>query len=135
MYAHVLVPIAIEHDASVDDALAVARLLADDGGQITVLNVVEAIPAFVANELPVGQIEKTAQEVLELLRKEVGDAKDVNPVVVHGHAGRTIVEFAEQNGADCIVIASHRPGLADFFLGSTAARVVRHASCAVHVVR
>ena len=34
-----------------------------------------------------------------------------------------------------IVIASHDPGLADYLLGSTAGRVVRHAHCSVLVVR
>jgi nucleotide-binding universal stress UspA family protein len=33
------------------------------------------------------------------------------------------------------VIASHRPGMADLLIGSTAAQVVRHAPCAVHVLR
>lgn len=135
MYAHVLVPIAIEHNAATETALKAARLLADEGATITALNVVEAIPSYVANELPAGQAEKTAQQVLELLEQEIGNMSDITPVVVQGHAGRTIVEFAQQNGIDCIVIASHRPGLADYFLGSTAARVVRHATCSVHVVR
>jgi nucleotide-binding universal stress UspA family protein len=47
----------------------------------------------------------------------------------------TILETAKEIGADLIVIASHRPGLQDYFLGSTAARVVRHAECAVLVDR
>ncbi|WP_170501927.1 universal stress protein, partial [Ruegeria atlantica] len=38
-------------------------------------------------------------------------------------------------GIDCIVLASHKPGMKDFFLGSTAALVVRHARCSVHVLR
>ena len=56
-------------------------------------------------------------------------------VVVYGHAGTSILEYAEEHGCDCIVIASHRPGLGDYLLGSTAARVVRHAACSVHVMR
>ena len=70
----------------------------------------------------------------EALGKEVG-ADDVNIEVVVGHPGRTITDYADENGIDCIVIASHQPGLQDYFLGSTAARVVRHAHCAVHVLR
>ena len=38
-------------------------------------------------------------------------------------------------GAAMIVIASHDPGLADYLLGSVAARVVRHAHCSVLVTR
>ncbi|WP_245271088.1 universal stress protein [Hoeflea phototrophica] len=51
------------------------------------------------------------------------------------HPGSTIVEYAAAHEIDCIIIASHRPGLQDCFLGSTASRVVRHAKCAVHVIR
>ena len=135
MYKNVLVPIAIDHEAATEQALSVARLLVDEGGSITALNVVEPIPGFIANELPQGQLEKTAEEVRHLLTREIGNVQGVSPVIMHGHPGRSIVEFAERNGMDCIVIASHKPGLADYFLGSTAARVVRHAPCAVHVVR
>ena len=46
-----------------------------------------------------------------------------------------ILEYAKKIEADLIVIASHRPDLLDYFLGSTAARVVRHAECAVLVDR
>jgi len=59
----------------------------------------------------------------------------VEPVTLVGHAGRTIVDYATETGIDCIVIGSHKPGLNDYFLGSTSARVVRHAPCAVHVLR
>jgi nucleotide-binding universal stress UspA family protein len=52
-----------------------------------------------------------------------------------GHPSRTILEVAEEKAADLIIIASHQPGLQDYFLGSTAAKVVRHAKCSVLVVR
>jgi universal stress protein F len=55
--------------------------------------------------------------------------------IISGHAGRVIVDYASTNEIDCIIVASHRPGIGDFFLGSTAARVVRHANCSVHVIR
>jgi len=42
---------------------------------------------------------------------------------------------AQEKGVDLIIIASHRPGLQDYFLGSTAAKVVRHAKCSVLVIR
>lgn len=56
-------------------------------------------------------------------------------VVVEGHSGRTILDYAEETGSDLIVIASHRPGMGDMLMGSTATQVVRHAKCAVHVLR
>ena len=33
------------------------------------------------------------------------------------------------------MIASHKPGFSDYFIGSTAARIVRHAQCSVLVTR
>ena len=97
------------------------------------MTVLEGIPAYVSVELPEGQIEENRKRTLSALHEEVGDG--IQCAVVTGHPGRTIVDYADEKGIDCIVIASHQPGLQDYFLGSTAARVVRHAHCAVHVVR
>jgi len=135
MYKHVLVPIALDHGEGTQAALAVARHLLDEGGDITALTVLEPVPMFIANELPAGQVERTRVDVLAALRDELRGATDIKPVVISGSPGRAIVDFATENGTDCIVVASHKPGLADYFLGSTAARVVRHAPCAVHVLR
>jgi nucleotide-binding universal stress UspA family protein len=52
-----------------------------------------------------------------------------------GHTYKVILDVADEKEVDLIVIASHRPGFQDYYLGSTAAKVVRHANCSVHVVR
>lgn len=133
MYRNILVPVAGDHGGTTREALAAARILADEGGKITALTVVEAIPGYVAAELPGGILDKSKEAALESLRGLVGG--DIEAVVLTGHAARTINDYAADNGVDCIVIASHRPGLVDYFLGSTASHVVRHAPCSVHVVR
>jgi len=135
MYKNILVPIASDHDPSSPKAIAAARLLADGDARITVLTVMEAVPEYVAQQLPQGQLAHNAIEIAKGLRAELEGQDDIVVEVVEGHSGRTILEWAEEHGVDCIVMASHRPGLSDYFLGSTAARVVRHATCAVHVMR
>jgi len=135
MYKNILVPMAIDHGARTEQALEVAHALAGKAGKITAFHVVEQMPPYVAQYLPEGQMDKNISDAETSLRADIGGVKDVKVVVVAGHAGTTITEYAEEMGVDLIVIASHRPGLQDFFLGSTAARVVRHATCAVHVVR
>lgn len=135
MYKNILVPMAIDHSAHTEQALAVARALLGTGGKITAFNVVEQVPSYVVQYLPTGQMEKNVLDAETSLRADIGGVKDVDVVVVAGHAGTTITEYAAEMEVDLIVIASHRPGLQDYFLGSTAARVVRHADCAVHVVR
>jgi len=135
MYKNILVPIALDHGPKSGEALAVARELLAEGGKITALTVMEAIPPYVSQYLPAEQEARAREETHSALLAELGGAGDVKVDVVTGHAGRTILDYAEEHGMDLIVIASHRPGLQDYFLGSTAARVVRHAPCAVHVVR
>lgn len=134
MYKNVLVPIAVDHSPNTENQLKLARLLAGTDGKVTVLTVMEAVPSFIMSELPEGQLERNKQEMRAVL-KELVHGGDVEIDVVMGHAGRTINEYADTHGIDCILIASHQPGLQDYFLGSTAARVVRHAHCAVHVLR
>ncbi|MDP2083649.1 MAG: universal stress protein, partial [Gemmobacter sp.] len=105
------------------------------GGKITVLTVIEAIPSYVAQYLPQDQQDRNRTDMETALAAEFAGQADVAVKVKIGHAAQTILDVAEDNKHDCVVIASHRPGLQDYFLGSTAARVVRHAQCGVHVLR
>ncbi len=135
MYKNILVPIALEHERDTGAAMDVAHRLLAEGGQITALHVMEALPGYTTQYLPANYADTRHDEMLAALKAELGGVKDVKPAVVTGHAGTTIVEYAADHDIDCIVVASHRPGLQDYLLGSTAARVVRHAGCAVHVIR
>ncbi len=135
MYSNILVPVAFDHDRNADESLSIARALAADGATITALHLMEDVPAYVAQYLPEGQLEKNREELEKRLAQATSGADGVKAVVISGHPGHSIVEYARDNKVDCIVIASHRPGIQDWLLGSTAARVVRHASCSVHVCR
>lgn len=135
MYANILVPLAPDHGAVIAGAMRAARALLVPGGKITVLTVVEAIPSYVAQYLPQDQQDRNCAEVGARLTEEFSGQDDVTVLVCVGHPAQTILDLAEDARHDCVVIASHRPGLQDYFLGSTAARVVRHAQCGVHVLR
>ena len=52
-----------------------------------------------------------------------------------GDVYQEILAHANKIGADLIIVASHKPNVSDYLLGTTAARVVRHAACSVFVVR
>ncbi|MBW4707220.1 universal stress protein [Roseobacter sp. YSTF-M11] len=136
MYKNILVPIVFDHEDRGTKALAVAQQLLDTDGNITLLHVMEDIPAYAAAYLPNDVMEKnrsTAVEKLGAMTK--ADETRISAVVIGGHAYSSILEHAQKNDVDCIVIASHKPGFEDYFLGSTAARVVRHAKCCVHILR
>lgn len=136
MYRNLLVPVAF-HSESDDGgpALATARRLCADGGRITILHVMEEMPHRLANYLPdhyVTDLRNSVQDALDRLARPLPGAQTA---IVEGKAAPAILDYAQDHHIDCIVIASHRPGLQDWLLGSTAARVVRHARCAVHVLR
>lgn len=135
MYTNILVPISFDEGRNSKQSIEIAKLLESKGGKVTLLHVMEEVPGYAATYMPEGYIEnsqKGLQEELEVIAADIpgGQAK-----VISGHSATTILEFAESNGHDLIVIASHRPGMQDYFLGSTAHHVVRHAKCAVHVIR
>lgn len=135
MYGNILIPVALDHETMVVRKLAVARHLLSPGGRITLLTVLEKIPGFVAEFVDLKPENHLSAKVADRLRDAAGDDPDVRCEVVSGKAGVEIARYAEANGADLIIVGSHAPGAEDYFLGSTAARVVRRAGCSVFVVR
>ncbi len=136
MYNSILVPIALDHTGRSGPAIKAAKTLIEPGGTVTLLHVIEHIPAYASNYIPESVFEQNRKEAetrLHQMAKEIGEQTRI--AVVEGTSSHTILEMAEDDDVDCIVIASHRPGLQDYFLGSTAARVVRHAKCNVHILR
>jgi len=135
MYKNILVPVVLGEGHDNQISIDAARQLADDNAQVTVLHVREPIPAFVAAEIPDDLLAATQREFQNDLQRVADAYSGAKPVLVSGNAGRSIVEYAEEHDVDCIIIASHKPGLQNLLLGSTANRVVHHAKCSVHVIR
>ncbi|MCL3880957.1 universal stress protein [Marivita sp. GX14005] len=137
MYDTILVPVALDNEnGRIGHAISVARRLASDGASITLLHVVEAVPTYAMSYISADVMSETREEIeIEMNRLAASAGAGVSGKVVDGHSGRSILDHAEQTGADLIVIASHRPDMQTLLLGSTATQVVRHAKCAVHVLR
>lgn len=135
MYKNILVPVSFGEERDGKGALEVARVLADEGADLTLLHVMEQIPAHAQTYLPAGYLAERRTAVEEQLNAMAASIPGASGVVVSGHASRAILDYADSHQVDCIVVASHRPGMQDLLLGSTAAKVVRHARCAVHVLR
>jgi nucleotide-binding universal stress UspA family protein len=136
MYRNILVPVAF-HGESDDGgpALAAARKLCSEGGRITILHVMEELPLHLINYLPDHYRADLQAGVREELARVAHPIAGAETALVEGKPAPAILDYAREHHADCIVIASHRPGMQDWLLGSTAARVVRHARCSVHVLR
>lgn len=90
-------------------------------------------------EVHMGYIEKARtedQQKLEAARQRVEQAGvAASALAEYGSPAQRIVETAQKEGADLIVMGTHgRTGLRQMLIGSVAERVVRHATCPVLVV-
>lgn len=84
------------------------------------------------------KVKETAHHhLIEVTESVVGAEanKNVRHIVSVGNAYEEILRTAEKAGSDLIVIGAHKPDFRDFLLGPNAARVVRHSTCSVYVVR
>ncbi|MES2184678.1 MAG: universal stress protein [Pseudomonadota bacterium] len=144
MFSHILVAV----DGS-DTALAAIRraaaLAKAFGGRVSAVYVIDPYPfTGVGTDLAFGQ-EQYLQAATSEANAALDAAKaggreqgiDVNTLVVEGHSvHRGIVETAENEAADLVVMGSHgRSGLEKLVLGSVTQRVLHDARIPVLVVR
>ena len=136
MYKSILVPIDVSHEGTGARIIKKAKALADEGAKMTLLHVMDDIPSYMKVYIPAGKPESKLLEIkgeLSTMAKRIGI--DAEIVVRFGKPSPVIMDEAESIGADLIILASHKPGLQDYFIGSTASRVVRHAKCSVLIDR
>lgn len=121
---------------------AAHRMAALDDAQLDVITVVPDFGASLVGayfqEHDVQTAKDGAAKLLsDTVAKVLGDAvnEKVRHVVGLGNAYEEVLKTAELCNADLIVIGARRPDLKDYLLGPNAARVVRHSTCSVYVVR
>jgi len=144
-FTRILVP--TDFSIQSESALAYARELAERfGASIHLLHVLEdpyatsAYATEVYGYLPPGLKEtwqKNAEEKLDTLLPAADRIRlGVTSAVIFGRPAAAIVEYAEEEKADLIVMGTHgRGGVTHLLLGSVAERVVRAAPCPVLTVR
>lgn len=135
MYHNILVPISFDADRDTSAPLKLAQTLSTPDAQITLLHVIEHVPSYAISYISADYMAEARLAIQAELQELAAQVPNGKAVVIEGHSGRSILDWADTNKPDLIIIASHRPGMQDLLLGSTAAQVVRHAHCAVHVVR
>ncbi len=140
MITKILVPIDLQHTENHGEVLRVASMIANgDGARVVLMTVVEPTPVEVSQYLP-KRFEKqltqsTATELEKLAESMDVTGGAVQVTVRFGSVYKEILSYAETIAADLIVMGSHEPSVGDYLLGSNASRVVRHATCSVHIVR
>ena len=136
MYRKIIVPVDMGQLEKGEKILKKAMALLDEGGEILLVNVTENLPGYLTIEVPADFIDKNvadATERLDALNAACG--ANARVLVKIGAPANEVLSMADEFAADLILIASHRPNLSNYLLGSTADRVVRHAKCSVLIDR
>jgi nucleotide-binding universal stress UspA family protein len=121
-------------------ALELARA---GGGKVVLFSVVDDSfpnPDIMSFQLPWADYHRHLRDEavrrLEELRRLSGGGEAVEVCVVRGHPARAIVEFADTEKCDLVVMATHgASGLHHALVGSVTRKVIHHAGCPVLIVR
>ena len=149
MAMKILVPIDLADLPTMEKVLAAALQQTEAaGGELTVMTVVPDMITGIDYRYAIrgetgGSEDYDMREIVaEALKRlnEVVEAKtppgmQVETIARHGSVYEQVLNVAEEISADQIIIGAHRPQVSDFLLGPNAARIVRHASCSVNVIR
>lgn len=140
-WRRILVPLdfSLASLRALHEAVALAKEI---GAQILLLHVVEPNPFPTGMDggvltMPDNVVASHAKDHLPRVAKRfVPKSIRISSLVSHGRAASVIVDVAEKNNVDLIVLSTHgHTGLERLLMGSTAEQVVRHTKCPVFVVR
>ena len=94
---------------------------------------------YISNDIFEEAEERVIVEIKDFFNKIAEELKadgvSTSQVIVKGYAANEILEYAEKNNVDLIIISSHgSSGIIRWALGSVTDRVTRHASTPVLVI-
>ena len=152
MYKHILVP--LDGSDLAECVLPQVEMLSKEcrcAPQITLIRVVTplklyggfdfgGVPEYISPE-QIQRLEDDARNNAEIyldgqVKRLKTDGLTVEARVVFGLASESLTEYAEQNGVDLIVIATHgRSGIREWFWGSVAERILKTSKIPILMVR
>ncbi len=129
----------VDFSTAGEAAMQMATMLArDSGATLVILHVEEPPLAYGGGEMYYGLVEPDRTELTRMLH-EIKPSDPSIPVVyrlVTGDPATSVVQAAEEEGADFIVVGTHgRTGLGRLLMGSVAEAIVRKAKCPVVTVK
>ena len=138
--------VAVDGSPSADKAVDAAVLLAKSSGAVLQLLYVSYFDSETDDEaaeriswLPesvVGSASRQAQAILDHAAEHIPAGVKFRCHRETGNPAKKIVEFAEKNGSDMIVVGGRGLGLVErFLMGSVSQAVMEAAKCTVIVVK
>jgi nucleotide-binding universal stress UspA family protein len=134
-----LIVVPVDFSGKSVEAMTTALELAEGPSNVHAIHIVLPLESM-SPKVQWGKIDDSSRE--QAVREHFDEFlaehgfSGVIATVRPGDPGTEIAEYASEVGAELIVISSHGyHGLKRFLLGSVAARVIRHATCPVLVLR
>jgi len=108
-----------------------------------VLNVITVVPDYgmtiVGSFFEEGTLKKAVEATNEQLHAFVAENTEkgakVRHVVSVGSIYEEVLAAVEKTSADLVILGAAKPGLKEYLLGPNAARIARHSSASVYIVR
>lgn len=137
MFQRIMAPVDLAHLDKLDRALRVtAEEARNHGAAVTYVSVTAAAPG------PLAHNPKEFETRLRAFADEQARTHgiDASAHVIVSHDPTTDVDDAllravKDTGADLVIMASHKPGVADYFWPSNGGKVAGHTDASVFVVR
>ena len=121
-------------DLSAEGVRYACKLAKDVGAQVVILNVVVLDESNVVGKREMEAHKQRLDEFVSRVTHRAADLK-LREVVVAGQPYGAIVDCAEKEHIDLIVMSSHgRSGLSRMLIGSVTDKLLRAATCPVLVV-
>ena len=122
---------------SAEAAISMAR---SEGATLHIVNVIpdQGMPIVSASLAPnQNAIDETAARdgLADWVASNIPQDITTQKHIARGTVYDQIIKTADKLDADCIFVGAHRPELMDYLMGPNAARVARHASQSVFVLR
>lgn len=138
MFQKILVPVDVNAGDNAHKVLTRAQALtAEWGAEMHVVTVVPDMGMGMvgAQFTPAHEADARSAAEAELAALLAKTGLSAQMHVLSGRVYDRVIALAASLGVDLIIIGAHKPEFSDYLLGSNAARVVRHATMSVMVLR
>lgn len=140
MFSQLLLPLDFEHQDLYPRVTEAALKLCHPAGKINLLyvnaaRIHHAAAPLLSNELLDNLDNVIRQQMQAFMDTNIPTANQGGLWIKRGVVYDSILAQAKRKQIDLIIMPASRPGAETYLLGSNSSRVVRHANCAVMVIR
>lgn len=137
MFKSILVPVDLAHEDTLGMTLQCAADLARmHGAKVCYLGATTATPSKMGHTPE--EFGKKLEAFANAQAKTHGHTATHKVVIAHDPTtdiDDTLLQAVKDSGADLVVMASHKPGLADYIWPSNGGKIAAHAEASVFLVR